>query len=72
MDARDLIGKELPDLGRVALGQPLEAVIDPDDLEGVETVGVTAGASTPEWLIKKVVSRLESLGAENANNMALK
>lgn len=46
--------------------------IDPEDLEGVETVGVTAGASTPEWLIKKVVSRLESLGAEIANNMALK
>lgn len=38
-----------------------EADIDPDDLAGVETVGVTAGASTPEWLIKKVVKYLESL-----------
>ncbi len=35
--------------------------IDPNDLEGVETVGVTAGASTPNWLIEKVVARLESL-----------
>jgi len=35
--------------------------IDPNDLEGVETVGVTAGASTPEWLIQKVVARLESI-----------
>lgn len=35
--------------------------IDPNDLEGVETVGVTAGASTPNWLIEKVVGRLESL-----------
>lgn len=38
-----------------------EEDIDPADLAGVETVGVTAGASTPEWLIKRVVDRLESL-----------
>jgi 4-hydroxy-3-methylbut-2-enyl diphosphate reductase len=38
-----------------------EEDIDPGDLVGVETVGVTAGASTPEWLIKRVVVRLESL-----------
>ncbi|MBK9164384.1 MAG: hypothetical protein IPM21_10860 [Acidobacteria bacterium] len=38
--------------------------INPDDLAGVKTVGVTAGASTPEWLIKRVVERLRSLGAE--------
>jgi 4-hydroxy-3-methylbut-2-en-1-yl diphosphate reductase len=38
-----------------------EEDIDPDDLGGVEAVGVTAGASTPEWLIKRVVARLESL-----------
>lgn len=49
-----------------------EADINPDDLIGVETVGVTAGASTPEWLIQRVVSRLKELGAENANNLALK
>src|SRR5690606_38588364 len=29
--------------------------INPADLAGLETVGVTAGASTPEWLIKEVV-----------------
>lgn len=38
-----------------------DADIDPADLEGVETVGVTAGASTPKWLIDKVVRHLESL-----------
>lgn len=38
-----------------------EAEIDPDDLVGVEKVGVTAGASTPKWLIDKVVKHLESL-----------
>jgi 4-hydroxy-3-methylbut-2-enyl diphosphate reductase len=31
-------------------------------LEGVESVGVTAGASTPEWLIEEVVERLNELG----------
>src|SRR5690606_23797916 len=35
--------------------------IDPADLAGLETAGVTAGASTPEWLIEKVVKKLERL-----------
>ncbi len=38
-----------------------EAEIDESALEGVDCVGVTAGASTPKWLIDKVVTRLESL-----------
>ena len=38
--------------------------IDPDDLAGVETVGVTAGASTPNWLIEKIVHHLEDIGRE--------
>ena len=49
-----------------------ESEIDPGDLMNVETVGVTAGASTPEWLIKKVVARLEEIGKEHANDMSLK
>ncbi|NOT47041.1 MAG: 4-hydroxy-3-methylbut-2-enyl diphosphate reductase [Acidobacteria bacterium] len=39
-----------------------ENEIDADDLKGVKTVGVTAGASTPEWLIQNVVKYLESIG----------
>lgn len=39
---------------------PLE--INPDDLHGVGRVGVTAGASTPDWLIKQVVQRLNEIG----------
>ena len=42
-----------------------EDEIDPDDLIGVERVGVTAGASTPNWLIQKVVSHLENIGRSN-------
>lgn len=40
------------------------AEINPADLRGVETVGVTAGASTPKWLIDEVIARLEAVGAE--------
>ncbi len=36
--------------------------IDPDWLEDVECVGVTASASTPELLVEQVVERLRSLG----------
>ena len=36
--------------------------IDPEDLRGVERVGVTAGASTPNWLIEQVVARLKEIG----------
>jgi (E)-4-hydroxy-3-methyl-but-2-enyl pyrophosphate reductase len=36
--------------------------IDAADLRGVERVGVTAGASTPNWLIEQVVARLREIG----------
>ena len=45
-----------------------EEEIDAADIAGAEQVGVTAGASTPEWLIQRVVSHLEALG----NSQALK
>lgn len=35
--------------------------IDPADLLGARRVGVTAGASTPDWLIQQVVERLQAL-----------
>lgn len=36
--------------------------INPDDLAGINRVGVTAGASTPNWLIEQVVERLRLIG----------
>jgi 4-hydroxy-3-methylbut-2-enyl diphosphate reductase len=36
--------------------------IDAVDLRGVGRVGVTAGASTPNWLIEQVVARLREIG----------
>jgi 4-hydroxy-3-methylbut-2-enyl diphosphate reductase len=47
-----------------------EDEINPEDIEGASRVGVTAGASTPEWLIQKIVTHLEELGRQN--DLALK
>jgi 4-hydroxy-3-methylbut-2-enyl diphosphate reductase len=45
-----------------------EDEIDPHDLEGVEKVGLTAGASTPNWLIEKIVRHLEEIGKKLVTN----
>ena len=38
--------------------------VDPAWLEGAETVGVTSGASAPEFLVDQIVADLKALGAE--------
>ncbi len=38
-----------------------EAEIDLEALSGAETIGITAGASTPNWIIKRVYRTLETL-----------
>jgi (E)-4-hydroxy-3-methyl-but-2-enyl pyrophosphate reductase len=35
--------------------------INPEDLRGVDRVGVSAGASTPDWMIQRVVERLRDI-----------
>lgn len=40
-----------------------EAEINPEDVRDAERVGVTAGASTPNWLIERVIKSLEEIGA---------
>ncbi|HVF55112.1 MAG TPA: 4-hydroxy-3-methylbut-2-enyl diphosphate reductase [Pyrinomonadaceae bacterium] len=45
--------------------------INAEDLRGVVRVGVTAGASTPNWLIEQVVARLREIGeAQEAEQLA--
>ena len=44
--------------------------IDPRDLQGAKRVGVTAGASTPNWLIDQVVKRLRDFGSQGNGNGA--
>jgi len=43
-----------------------EEEINADDLIGAERVGVTAGASTPDWLIQQIVKHLEAVGEEHS------
>jgi 4-hydroxy-3-methylbut-2-enyl diphosphate reductase len=45
--------------------------IDPAWLAGAGTVGVTAGASTPEVLVRRVVERLHALGARDVRESIL-
>lgn len=47
--------------------------IDPKWMHGVEVIGVTAGASAPEVVVSGVIKRLQSLGAESAeDNMGVR
>ncbi len=43
--------------------------VDPAWLEGAATVGVTSGASAPEFLVDQIVAALTSLGAERIENL---
>ncbi len=48
-----------------------EDEINSEDLRGVQRVGLTAGASTPNWLIEKIGKRLEEIGVSFENGLAL-
>ena len=44
--------------------------VDPAWLEGVNVIGITAGASAPEVLVKGVIERLQALGATAPEEIA--
>ncbi|MDP9250093.1 MAG: 4-hydroxy-3-methylbut-2-enyl diphosphate reductase, partial [Chloroflexota bacterium] len=46
-----------------------ESEISPDWLGGAETIGVTSGASAPEWLVERVVDHLKVLGATEVEQL---
>ena len=46
-----------------------ENEIDPQWLEGVNTIGLTAGASTPEGIVQKCIQRLMSLGVTEVEDV---
>jgi 4-hydroxy-3-methylbut-2-enyl diphosphate reductase len=55
-------------------GKPGYLVDGPDDLrpewfEGKQAVGVTAGASAPELLVQRVVTRLREWGGQGADEV---
>ena len=46
--------------------------IDPDWLQGKSKVGITSGASTPDWVIAEVVARLKDTMSEGAQRKTSK
>lgn len=44
------------------------AEINPDDLSGVNRIGISAGASTPDWMIQRVIERLREIEKSLANH----
>jgi 4-hydroxy-3-methylbut-2-enyl diphosphate reductase len=46
-----------------------ETEIRPEMLEGHESIGVTSGASAPEWLVERVVDHLKELGATDVEQL---
>ena len=63
----------LRELG-AASGVPAHLLLGPDEIqaewfEGVETVGITSGASTPEVSVRQVVERLRELGATSVDEV---
>ncbi len=49
-----------------------ESEIDPSWLDGMETVGLTAGASTPEELVQRCIERLLELGVDEVEDVVYK
>lgn len=46
-----------------------EAEIEPKWLEGIKTIGLTAGASTPEEIVQKCIQRLVDLGVKEVEDV---
>jgi 4-hydroxy-3-methylbut-2-enyl diphosphate reductase len=58
----------------LAMGTPAYLVDDeselrPEWLEGRDTIGVTSGASAPEWLVERVVEHLKTLGVTEVEQL---
>jgi 4-hydroxy-3-methylbut-2-enyl diphosphate reductase len=51
---------------------PSADALDPSWLEGVDRVGVSAGASAPEFLVQDLVARLWALGASSVQTVELR
>ena len=48
---------------------PEASAVDPAWFEGVETVGVTSGASAPEWLVDELLDALRERGASEVREV---
>ena len=57
-------------MGAAAYLVDCAADIHPDWLSGKKTIGLTAGASAPEVLVKQVIARLQELGADTPEELS--
>jgi 4-hydroxy-3-methylbut-2-en-1-yl diphosphate reductase len=48
---------------------PEASAVDPAWFEGIDTVGVTSGASAPEWLVDELVAALRERGASEVREV---
>jgi 4-hydroxy-3-methylbut-2-enyl diphosphate reductase len=48
-----------------------ETEVDPAWLDGAEIVGLTSGASAPEWLVERMLTHLAGLGAKEVEEVTL-
>ncbi|KAF0244445.1 MAG: 4-hydroxy-3-methylbut-2-enyl diphosphate [Planctomycetota bacterium] len=55
--------------GCAAIHVETETELREEDFAGFDTVGVTAGLSTPQWMIDRVVERLENIGGRARTTM---
>jgi len=46
-----------------------DAELKKSDFDGCAAVGITAGASTPEWMINRVVEKIEAFSPETASRL---
>jgi 4-hydroxy-3-methylbut-2-enyl diphosphate reductase len=56
-------------LGTPTFHVETEAEIRAKDLKPYEVIGITAGASTPNWMLQRVVDRLRDLGTEKRGQL---
>jgi 4-hydroxy-3-methylbut-2-enyl diphosphate reductase len=59
------------DLGADAYLVDDETEVDPAWLDGADVVGLTSGASAPEWLVERMLAWLASLGATEVEDVHL-
>ena len=57
------------DLGARAYLVDDETEVDPSWLDGARTIGVTSGASAPEWLVERMLSFLAGLGFDDVQQV---
>ena len=56
-------------VGKTAYHVETEADLDNDALSRLKTIGLTAGASTPSWIIKRVLQSIERMPLKKPRNL---